>query len=60
MIKKNWLIIWKKKVFFSKSKNKYPGDEEIERTKENIKMFDIKSGGELTKWHLKSDVNLLF
>ena len=40
-------------------KNKYPDDEEIERTKEIIKIFDIKNGEELTEIYLKSDVLLL-
>ena len=49
----------KKEDFFSKIKNKSPDDEEIERTKENIKIFDIKIGEELTEIYLKSDVLLL-
>ena len=48
-----------KKDFFSKLKNKCPDDEEIERTKEIIKIFDIKSGEELTEIYLKSDDLLL-
>ena len=48
-----------KKDFFSKLKNKYPDDEEIERTREIIKIFDIKNGEELTEIYLKSDVLLL-
>ena len=48
-----------KKDFFSKLKNKCPDDEEIERTKEIIKIFDIKDGEELTEIYLKSDVLLL-
>ena len=48
-----------KKDFFSKLKNKCPDDEEIERTKEIIKIFDIKNGEELTQIYLKSDVLLL-
>ena len=48
-----------KKDFFSKLKNKCPDDEEIERTKEIIKIFDIKNGEELTEIYLKSDVLLL-
>ena len=43
----------------SKMKNKCPYDEEIERTKEFIKKFDIKNGEELTEMYLKSDVLLL-
>ena len=49
----------KKEDFFSKLKNKCPDDEEIERTKETIKTFDIKNGEELTEIYLKSDVLLL-
>ena len=47
-----------KKAFFSKLKNKCPDDEEIERTKEIIKTFDITNGEELTEIYLKSDVLL--
>ena len=47
-----------KKDFFSKLKNKCPDDEEIERTKEIIKRFDIKNGEELAEIFLKSDVLL--
>ena len=49
----------KKEDFFSKLKNDYPDDDEIERTKEIIKLFDIKNGEELTKLFCKSDVILL-
>ena len=45
-----------KKDFFSKLKNKCPDDEEIERTVDNIKRFNIKNGEELTEIYLKSDV----
>ena len=48
----------KKEHFFSKLKNKCPDDEEIERTKEIIKIFNIKNGEELTEIYLKSDVLL--
>ena len=48
-----------KEDFFSKLKNDYPDDEEIERTKEIIKLFNIKDGEELTKLYCKSDVILL-
>ena len=44
----------KKEDFFSKLKNKCPDDEEIERTKEIIKIFDIKNGEELTEISSKS------
>ena len=49
----------KKEAFFSKSKNDYPIDEEIERTKEIIKFFKIKKGKDLTRLCLESDVPLL-
>ena len=49
----------KKEDYFSKLKNDYPDDEEIERTKEIIKLFNIKDGEELTKLYCKSDVILL-
>ena len=40
-------------------KNGYPDDEEIERTMDNIKRFNIKNGEEITETYLKSDVLLL-
>ena len=49
----------KEEDFFSNIKNDYPDDDEIERTKEIIKLFDIKNGEELTKLYCKSDVILL-
>ena len=49
----------KKEDFFSKLKNKCPDDEEIQRTMDIIKKFNIKNGEELTKIYLKSDVSLL-
>ena len=49
----------KKEDFFSKLKSKCPDDEEIKRTKETIKLFDIKNGEELTKLYCKSDDILL-
>ena len=49
----------KKEDFFSKLKNGYPDDVEIERTKEPISLFNIKDGEELTEVYLKSDVILL-
>ena len=48
-----------KEDFFSKLKSDYPDGEEIERTNESIKLFNIKNGGELTKLYCKSDVILL-
>ena len=50
---------FKKEDFFSKLKNKCPDDEEIERTMDIIKRFNIKNGEELTEIYLKSDVLLL-
>ena len=38
---------------FSKLKNKFSSDDEIERTKEIIRTFDIKKGEELTKFFFK-------
>ena len=49
----------KKDDFFSKLKNGYPDDEEIKRTMEIIKLFNIKNGEELTQIYLKSDILLL-
>ena len=49
----------KKEDFFSNLKNDYPDDDEIERTKEIIKLFNIKDGEELTKLYCKSDIILL-
>ena len=49
----------KRENFFSKLKNDYPDHDELERTKEIIKLFNIKDGEELTKLYCKSDVILL-
>ena len=49
----------KKEDFFSELKNDYLDDGEIERTKEIIKLFNIKDGEELTKLYCKGDVILL-
>ena len=48
----------KKEDFFSKLKNECPDDEEMERTEEIIKLFDLKNGEELTKLFCKNDVSL--
>ena len=48
-----------KENFFSKLKNKCPDDEEIQRTMDIIKRFNIKNGEELTEIFLKSDILLL-
>ena len=50
---------WKKEDFFSKLKNDCPSDKEIERTKEIIKLVNIKRGVELSEIYLKSDLLLL-
>ena len=49
----------KKENFFSRLKNKCPVDEEIQRTMDIIKKFNIKNGEQLTETYLKSDVLLL-
>ena len=49
----------KKEDFFSKLKNKCPDNDEIQRTKEIIEIFNIKNGKELTELYLRSDVILL-
>ena len=49
----------KKEDFFSKLKNKSTDDEEIQRTKETIEIFDIKNGEKLTELYLKSEQSLL-
>ena len=49
----------KKEHFFSKLKYECPDDEEIERTMDIIKRFNIKNGEELGEIYLKSDVLLL-
>ena len=49
----------KKQHFFSKLKNGYPNDEEIQRTMDIIKRFNNKNGEKLTEIYLKSDVLLL-
>ena len=59
MIIKNLLTNIKKEDFFSKLKNDYINDEEIETTNEIITLFDIKDGEKLTQLFLKSDVLLL-
>ena len=56
---KNLLIFFKKEDFFSKLKNDYPSDEEIERTKGITNLFKNKNGGELTQLYFKSDVLIL-
>ena len=48
-----------KQDYFSKLKNDYPDNIEIERTNKIIQTFNIKNGEELTQLYLKSDVILL-
>ena len=48
-----------KEEFFNKLTNKCPDDEEIEGTKEIIKLLNIKNGEDLTQIYLKSHVLLL-
>ena len=48
----------KNEEFFSKLKKDYPDDDEIERAKQIIELFNIKKGKKLTKLYLKSDVIL--
>ena len=50
---------FKKKDFISKLENDYASDDEIERTKQIINLFNIKYGEELTQIHLKTDVLFL-
>ena len=47
------------KKFFSKLKNKCPNDEEIQRSMDITKRFNIKNGEELAEIYLKSDILLL-
>ena len=49
----------KRENLFSKLKNDYPDDDEIERTKGIIKLFSNKDGEELTRLYCKSGVILL-
>ena len=49
----------KKEDFFSKLKDDYLNDLEIERTKEHSKLFDVKYRKGLAQLYLKSDVLLL-
>ena len=49
----------KREDFFSKLKIDYLDDDEMERTKEIIKLFNIKDGEELTRLYCKSDLFLL-
>ena len=48
-----------KEEYFSKLKNGYSDDEEIQRTNIIMQTFNIKNGEELTHLYLKSDVILL-
>ena len=46
-------------AYFSKTKNKLPDREEIDRTNEIIKIINIKNGRQLTELYNKADVILL-
>ena len=48
-----------KEAYFSKTKNKIPNQNEIDRTNEIIRLFDIRNGRELTELYCKADVILL-
>ena len=48
-----------KEAYFSKTANKIPDQEEIDRTNEIIKLFNIKNGRKLTELYCKADVILL-
>ena len=52
---KNLLIVLKKKISSVKYENTCPTDEEVERSKEVFKEFDIEIGEEITRLYLKSD-----
>ena len=45
-----------KEEFWSTLKHSYPSDEEINRTKGNLKTYDIKNGQHLTMFYLQMDV----
>ena len=47
----------KKEDFFSELKNSYPSDDETNRTKEIIKIVNIKSGDQLIELYIKTDDN---
>ena len=48
-----------KQDYFSKLKNDYPEDNEIERTNKIIQTYNITNGEQLTQLYLKTDVILL-
>ena len=49
----------KKEDFFSKLKNNYPDDNEIDRRKEITKLIKIKIREQLTRLNMKTDITLL-
>ena len=51
-----FLITEEKEESFSRIKNAYPSDEDIE--KKFVELFSIETGEELTKLNLKSDFML--
>ena len=46
-------------AYYSRTKNSIPDQEEIDRTNEIIKIFNIKNGRELTELYNKADVIIL-
>ena len=48
-----------KEAYFSRTKNRIPDQEEIDKTNKIIRLFDIKNGRELTELYNKADVILL-
>ena len=59
MIIKNQLLIWKNNIFSVIEKNNWTIEEDLERTKEIDKQFNIRNGEKISKLYLKSDVILL-
>ena len=53
------LLRYGEKAYFSKTKNKVPDKEEIDRTNEIIKLINIRNGRELTELCNKADVIIL-
>ena len=53
------VAILRKDDFFSDLKNSCPDGGEIDRSKQIVKIFDIKNGEELTRLYMKTDIILL-
>ena len=51
--------IWIKENFFSKLKNIFPDDNEIERRKQIIKLLNVKNEERLTRVYMTTDFILL-